>query len=27
VLDAMSGHVLAAGELVGTYEQATEPAT
>jgi Raf kinase inhibitor-like YbhB/YbcL family protein len=26
VLEAMSGHVLAAGELVGTYQQATEPA-
>ncbi len=25
VLQAMSGHVLAAGELVGTYEQAVEP--
>jgi Raf kinase inhibitor-like YbhB/YbcL family protein len=25
VLAAMSGHVLAAGELVGTYEQAVEP--
>jgi Raf kinase inhibitor-like YbhB/YbcL family protein len=26
VLEAMSGHVLAAGELVGTYQQAVEPA-
>jgi len=25
VVDAMRGHVLAAGELVGTYEQASEP--
>ena len=25
VLHAMNGHVLAAGELVGTYEQAAEP--
>ena len=25
VLDAMSGHVLAAGELVGTYQQTVEP--
>ena len=25
VLSAMDGHVLAAGELVGTYEQASEP--
>jgi phosphatidylethanolamine-binding protein (PEBP) family uncharacterized protein len=26
LLQAMRGHVLAAGELVGTYEQAAEPA-
>ena len=26
VLEAMHGHVLAAGELVGTYQQAAEPA-
>ena len=25
VLEAMKGHVLAAGELVGTYQQSVEP--